>query len=141
MNMPKPSGDQGFDIINLSQDHMVDHPAGAHYVLWNGPAFLDVGVPGGGFVRFALANLTSQWTLLADAQSRQLPVAVRCDGRGVAIRWLPYEGQRAHPAPPTGGKLSDADYAAALQKLSATRYQGLMNAACGVGRWSTYRSR
>src|SRR5262245_44136186 len=23
-------------IINLSPDHMVDHPAGAHYVLWNG---------------------------------------------------------------------------------------------------------
>jgi hypothetical protein len=30
MNTPKPGGN---DIINLSPDHMVDHPAGAHYVL------------------------------------------------------------------------------------------------------------
>jgi hypothetical protein len=37
--------------------------------------------------------------------------------------------------------LSDADYAAALQKLSATRYQGLMDAAWGIGGWSTYRPR
>ena len=77
MNTPKPGGN---DIINLSPDHMVDHPAGAHYVLWNGPDLLDVGVPAGGFVRFALANLTPQWTLLMDAQHQQLPVAVRYDG-------------------------------------------------------------
>jgi hypothetical protein len=37
--------------------------------------------------------------------------------------------------------LSDTDYAAALQKLSATRYQGLMDAAWGIGGWSTYRPR
>jgi len=47
------TGDPELDIIHLGRDHMVDHPAGAHYVLWNGPAFLDVGVPAGGFVRFA----------------------------------------------------------------------------------------
>jgi len=82
MNTPKPGGN---DIINLSPDHMVDHPAGAHYVLWNGSDFLDVGVPAGG--------------------------------------------------------LSDADYAAALQKHSATRYQCLMDAAWGIGGWSTYRPR
>jgi hypothetical protein len=120
---------------------MVDHPAGAHYVLWNGPAFLDVGVPAGGFVRFALANLTPQWTLLMDAQHRQLPVAVRYDGRSLGIWWLPYDGPGARPDAQTAGGLSDADYAAALQKLSATRYQGLMDAAWGVGGWSTYRPR
>ena len=37
------TGDPELDIIHLSPDHMVDHPAGAHYALWNGPAFLDVG--------------------------------------------------------------------------------------------------
>ena len=138
MNTPKPGGD---DIINLSPDHMVDHPAGAHNVLWNGPAFLDVGVPAGGFVRFALANLTPQWTLLMDAQHQQLPVAVRYDGRSLAIWWLPYDGPGARPDAQTGGGLSDTDYAAALQKLSATRYQGLMDAAWGIGGWSTHRAR
>ncbi len=137
MNIPKPGRDPGFDVINLSPDHMVDHPAGAHYVLWNGPAFLDVGVPAGGFVRFALANLT----LLMDAQHGQLPVAVRYDGRSLAIWWLPYDGPGARPNAQAGGGLSDADYAAALQKLSATRYQGLMDAAWGIGGWSTYRPR
>jgi hypothetical protein len=91
MTVPKSGGDPGVDIINLSPDHMVDHPSGAHYVLWNGPAFLDVGVPAGGFVRFALANLTPQWTLLVDEQHQQLPVAARYDGRSLAIWWLPYE--------------------------------------------------
>jgi len=135
MNIPKPGGDPGFDVINLSPDHMVDHPAGAHYVLWNGPAFLDVGVPAGGL------NLTPQWTLLMDAQHGQLPVAVRYDGRSLAIWWLPYDGPGARPNAQAGGGLSDADYAAALQKLSATRYQGLMDAAWGIGGWSTYRPR
>jgi hypothetical protein len=37
--------------------------------------------------------------------------------------------------------MTDADYAAALQQLSTTRYEGLMNAAWGVGGWSTYRLR
>ena len=120
---------------------MVDHPAGAHYVLWNGPAFLDVGVPGGEFIRFAVANLTTKWTLLLDAQSHPLPVAVRQDGRGLAIWWLPYYGPGAHPAAQSRGGLSDADYAAALQNISATRYQGLMNSAWGIGGWSTYRRR
>lgn len=96
MDIPKPGGDPGLDIINVSQDHMVDHPAGAHYVLWNGPAFLDVGVPAGGFVRFALANLTPKWTLLTEYQ--QLPVATRDDGRGLAICRLPYDGPGARPA-------------------------------------------
>jgi hypothetical protein len=64
------TGDPELDIIALSPDHMVDHPAGAHYVLWNGPAFLDVGVPTGEFVRFAVASLTPQWTLLVDSQGR-----------------------------------------------------------------------
>ena len=120
---------------------MVDHPAGAHYVLWNGPAFLDVGVPAGGFVRFAIASLPPQWTLLLDAQHRQLPIAVRYDGVSLAIWWLPYDGPGARTNAQTGGGLSDADYAAALQKLSATRYEGLMNAAWGIGGWSTYRRR
>ena len=129
------------DIIDLSQDHMVDHPAGAHYVLWNGPAFLDVGVPAGGFVRFAVADLTTQWTLLMDAQGQPLPVATRYDGRDLAIVWLPYDGPGATPAAQVEGGLSDADYAAALQNISATRYQGLMDAAWGIGGWSTYRQR
>jgi hypothetical protein len=142
MTVPKPGGDPGVDIINLSPDHMVDHPSGAHYGLWNGPAFLDVGVPAGGFVRFALANLTPQWTLLVDEQHQQLPVAARYDGRSLAIWWLPYDGPGARPpGAQIGGELSDADYAAALQKLSATRYQGLMDAAWGIGGWSTYRPR
>jgi len=135
MNTPKPGGD---GVINLSPDHMVDHPAGAHYVLWNGPDVLDVGVPAGGFVRFALANLTPQWTLLMDAQ---LPVAVRYDGRSLAIWRLPYDAPGARAAAQTGAGLSDTDYAAALQKLSATRYQGLMDAAWGIGGWSTHRPR
>jgi hypothetical protein len=126
MNTPKPGGN---DIINLSPDHMVDHPAGAHYVLWNGPDLLDVGVPAGGFVRFALANLTPQWTLLMDAQHQQLPVAVRYDGRTLAIWWLPYDGPAARPAARTGGGLSDTDCAAGsaealgdpLQRLDGCR--------------------
>ena len=135
------TGDPELDIIDLSQDHMVDHPKGAHYVLWNGPAFLDVGVPAGGFVRFAVANLTEQWTLLMDGQGQPLPVAARYDGRDLAIVWLPYDGPGAAPAAPVEGGLSDADNAAALQNISATRYQGLMDAACGIGGWSTYRQR
>jgi len=140
MNTPEPGGDPGLDIINLIPDHMVDHPAGGHYVLWNGPAFLDVGVPAGGFVRFTIADLTSQWTLLIDAQQQQLPLAVRYDGRSLAIWWLPYDGPGARSDAQSGRGLSDADYAAALQKLSATRYQGLMDAAWGIGGWSTHRT-
>jgi hypothetical protein len=135
------TGDPELDIIQLSRDHMVDHPAGAHYVLWNGPAFLDVGVPAGGFVRFAVADLTTQWTLLADAQGQPLPVAARSDGGGLAIWWLPYDGPVPRPAAQTGRGLSDAEYAAALENLSATRYRGLMDAAWGIGGWSTYRPR
>ncbi len=131
--------DPELDIIELGRDHMVDHPAGGHYVLWNGPAFLDVGMPSGEFVRFALANLTPQWTLLLDAQGLPLPVAARYDGQRLAIWWLPYEGSSAHPSGPAQGGMSDADYAAALQKISATRYQGLMDAAWGIGGWSTFR--
>jgi hypothetical protein len=104
------TGDPELDIIHLSQDHMVDHPAGAHYALWNGPAVLDVGVPAGGFVRFAIANLTAQWTLLMDAQGRPLPVAVRYDGRDLAICWLPYEGPGSHPAAQTRSRTGDARF-------------------------------
>ena len=129
------------NTIELSRDHMVDHPAGTHYALWNGPAFLDVGVPGGGFVRFALAALTPQWTLLMDGPGQPLPVAARFDGRSVSVWWLPYEGPGPRPAAQRTGGMSDADYAAALQKLSTTRYQGLMDAAWGIGGWSTYRHR
>src|SRR5262249_4193754 len=126
MNTPIPGGDPRPQIINLSEGHMVDHPAGAHYALWNGPAFLDVGVPAGGFVRFALANLTPQWTLLVDAQNRQLPTAVLYDRRGLAILWLPYDGPGARTNAQTGSKLTDADYAEALQKISGMRYQSMM---------------
>ena len=106
--------------IQLSLGHMVDHPARAHYVLWNGPAFLDIGVPEGGFVRFAVANVTTEWSQL-NAGDRPLPVAVRYDGRGLVIRWLPYDGPGKRPAPQIGKGMSDADRAAALQKLSETR--------------------
>ena len=129
------------DIIELSRDHMVDHPAGAHYVLWNGPAFLDVGVPTGDFVRFAVADLTERWTLLADAQGQPLPVAARYDGRSVAIWWLPDPEHRPRPATTAGAGASGVDYAAALQNLSATRYKGMMDAAWGIGGWSTHRRR
>ena len=135
------TGDPEVDIIHLSPDHMVEHPAGAHYVLWNGPAFLDVGVPAGGFVRFAVANLPTQWTLLVDAQGLPLPVAARYDAGGLAIWWLPYDGSGVRPAAQTGSGMSDTDYALALQKLSTTRYQGLMDAAWGIGGWSTHRAR
>jgi hypothetical protein len=113
---------------------MVDHPAGAHYVLWNGPAFLDVGVPSGGFVRFPLANVPPQWMVLFDTQRRQLPVAVFYDGRSLAICWLPYDGPGARSAARTGRGLTDADYAKALQDLSTKRYESLMNTARSIGR-------
>ena len=141
MDTSKQGEDPESRIINLSQDNMVDHPAGAHTVLWNGPAFLDIGVPDGEFVRFEVAKLPSQWTLLMDTQHRALPVAARYDGRNLAIWWLPYDGPGARANTQTKDGLSNADYAAALQNLSATRYQGLMDAAWGVGGWSTYRPR
>ena len=114
-------------LVELSQDHMVDHPAGAHYVLWNGPALLDVGLPAGNFVRFSVVALTPQWSLLLDAQGIPLPVAVRRSERGVAVRWLPYDG----PVPKRG-TMSDAEYLKALQNISAARYQGLMSTARGI---------
>jgi hypothetical protein len=40
MNIPKPGGDPASDIINLSTDHMVDHPAGAHMSCGMGPPSL-----------------------------------------------------------------------------------------------------
>jgi hypothetical protein len=135
------SGDPNPDIIELNQDFMVDHPAGGYNVVWNGPAFLDVGKPSGEFVRFALANLKPQWTLLVDEQGSPLPVAARYSERRLAIWWLPYEGSPTQPTEQASGGMSDADYAAALQNISATRYQGLMDAAWGIGGWSTYRSR
>jgi hypothetical protein len=133
------TGDPELNVIDLGRDHMVDHPAGAHYVLWNGPAFLDVGVPAGGFVRFAVANLTTQWTLLLDTQNQPLPIAVRHAGNGLQICWLPYDGPGTRPAAQAGRAMSDADYAAVLQNISTTRYRGLMDAAWGIGGWSTYR--
>ena len=133
------TADPELDIIHLNRDHMVHHPARSHYVLWNGPAFLDVGVPAGGFVRFAVAHLTTQWAVLMDGQGQALPVATRYDGRGLAISWLPYEGPGKRPAAQIGSGLSDADLAAALEKLSATRYEGLKAAAWGIGGWSTCR--
>lgn len=139
MNTPQSSGEPGPDIINLSPDQMVDHPAGAHYALWNGPNFLDVGVPSGGFVRFALSNLKPQWTLLEDAEHHQLPLAVRYDGHSVSVWWLPYDGPGARPEAQTERGMSETDYAQALQNLSTTRYHGLMDAAWGIGGWSTYR--
>jgi hypothetical protein len=135
------TGTPELNIIYLSQDHMIDHPAGAHYALWNGPGFLDIGLPSGDFVRFSVATLTSQWTLLMDAQSRPLPVAARYDDRNLAIWWLPYDGPGASTATHAGSAMKDTDYAAALQKLSSTRYQALMDAAWGIGGWSTYRRR
>ena len=107
---------------------MVDHPSGAHSVLWNGPAFLDVGVPEGGFVRFAVANVTTQWTQL-NAGGHPLPVAVRYDGRGLVIRWLPYDGPGRSPAAQIGKGMSDADVAAGLRKLSETNFEASMNTA------------
>lgn len=101
----------------------------------------DVGVPGVGFIRFAVASLPAQWTLLLDAQGHPLPIAARNDGDGVAIWWLPYDGPAPRPAAQIGRGMSDTDYAMALQKLSATRYQGLMDAAWGIGGWSTHRAR
>ena len=129
-------GNPKLDTFELDRDHMVDHPAGAHYILWNGPAFLDVGMPDGGFVRFAVASLTPQWTALLDPQGNSLPVAVRFDGYAVSVCWLPYDGPNARPPAPTGDRLSDTDYAAALQKMSATRHRGLIDAAMGIGGWS-----
>ena len=87
MNIPEPGGDPGLDIINLSQDHMVDHPAGAHYVLWNRPAFLDVGICACGRVcplcdRQPDAAVDTVAELAAVPPA---PVAARYDGRGLAI--------------------------------------------------------
>jgi hypothetical protein len=137
------SADDGADnpqlrIVELTQDHMVDHPAGAHTVLWNGPASLDVGLPDGEFVHFAVANLPPQWTLLADGHGHKLPIAVRYDGR-LTVWWLPYDGPGKRSDVPHTSGMSDAERAAALQKLTQTRYQGLMDAAWGIGGWSTYR--
>ena len=112
---------------------MVDHPARTHYVLWNGPAFLDVGERSGGIVRFAVAHLTTRWAVLMDGQGQMLPVATRYDRSGLAVCWLPYEGPGKRSAAQIGSGLSDADLAAALEKLSATRYEGLNAAAWGIG--------
>lgn len=101
------------DIIQLGLGEMVDHPAGAHSVVWNGPAFLDVGVPAGGIVRIAVANLPPQWTLLRDAQGQPLPIAARYDRSGLTIRWLPYDGPGRRPTPQFGGGPSGADSDAA----------------------------
>ena len=87
------------------------------------PAFLDIGVPTGEFVRFGVANLTPQWTLLADAEGRPLPVAARYDGLGLAIWWLPYDGPGARTAAQIGSGMTDADYAAA-RKNSRRRATG-----------------
>lgn len=65
----------------------------------------------------------------------------RIDGRALSILWLPYQGPGVRQPPQRTGGPSDADYAAALQKLSTTRYQGLMDAAWSIGGWSTYRHR
>src|SRR5215831_17830064 len=135
------NGNPPLEAFYLMRDHMVDHPAGAHYVLWNGPAFLDVGVPGGGFVRFPVMNLGMQWWLLTDGQGHQLPVAARYDQNGLAICWLPYDGPSPRRTPQVGGGLTDADYVRTLQNISASRYQGLMAAAWGIGGYSTYRHR
>jgi hypothetical protein len=129
------------DTIALSRDHMVDHPSGAHYALWNGPAFLDIGRPAGDFVRFAVADLPERWTLLTDGEGRPLPVAARADRGGVAIWWLPDPDRPAPPSGASANAASGVDYAAALQRISATRYQGLMDAAWGIGGWSTHRRR
>ena len=134
MNVEPP-----LNVVQLIEGHMIDHPAGAHTVVWNGPMVLDVGLPEGGFVRFPVANFTPQWALLADSQGRQLPIAVRRDTYGLAVCWLPYDGPPARSTAIPAGGMSDAQLGAALQKLSATRYEGLMNAAWGIGGWSTYR--
>src|SRR5262245_1527925 len=69
------------------------------YVLWYGPAFLDVGSPAGRFVPYALANLTPQWTMLVDAQHQPLLVAVLYDGHSNCGRATWLSGQRHFGAP------------------------------------------
>lgn len=64
---------------------MVDHPSGAHYALWNGPACLEIGRASGELVRFAVADLPQRWTLLTDGEGHALPVAARADRGGIAI--------------------------------------------------------
>lgn len=126
--MAQARGEQ-IQIIQLSRDHLVNHPVSAHSVVWNGPLFLDVGTPSGEFNRFEVANLTSQWTLLMDTQGRQLPVAARYDRQGLAVAWLPYDGPGRRSPAQSGSKLSDKEIAAALEKYSQTRMGGMMNAA------------
>ncbi len=121
------------NTIELSRDHMVDHPAGAHYVLWNGPAFLDVGMPGGGFVRFAVANLPSQWTLLMDGHGQPLPVAARNEGRGLSIWWLPYDGPGAPPGSATHWRHERRGLCGGAAETLDDALPG--PDGCGVGHW------
>jgi len=125
------------EVVHLDEGFMVDHPAGAHYALLNGPAFLDIGIPGGDFVRFPVAGLTSQWALLQDPTGQPLPVSARMDGNGVWVMWWPFRGPGLH-APSTApgqGAPTDADYARALQNISSARHRAAMDAAMAIGGW------
>lgn len=76
--------------FQIHRDHMESHPSRAgYYALWNGPAFLDVGLPyGGGFARFPLSAFPNgTWIDLQDQQGQPLPLAVYIDRGIVWGRW------------------------------------------------------
>jgi hypothetical protein len=77
--------------FQIVRDHMENHPSRTgYYVLWNGPMFLDVGLPfGQNFARFTLAAFPNgTWIDLQDLQGRPIPVSIRIDQGIIWARWL-----------------------------------------------------
>jgi hypothetical protein len=88
----RPIDQNPMEVLLPWPGHMVDHPQRrGYYVLWNGPMFLDVGIPfsgGFGFERFPLANFPNGiWVDLQDQRGQPIPVSVLVDRGAIRIRW------------------------------------------------------
>ena len=75
--------------FQLVQDHMEMHPTrDGYFALWNGPVFLDVGLPFGGSQRFSLAAFPNgMWVALQDQRGQPIPLAIYIDQGAVRGKW------------------------------------------------------
>lgn len=111
-------------IAEAPQDRMILDPTEAYYLVWNGPAVVDVGVPGQvPFARYSLAGLLRPgWTQLLGPGNQPLPINVQFDGRTPLVAWFTDSGtvpqpSQSGPTPADLQRLLDLNKALSDQRI------------------------